>query len=241
MKPAFEALKSEYRSLWTGMAINASAATKAETAATRIRNFRNRYISIEKSTGVPWFFIGLSHLREASLNFNCYLGNGQPLNQVTTIVPKGRGPFLTFEDGAIDALRLQGLMAIKDWSLERIAYCLEGFNGFGYRSHGVHSPYLWAGTNRYKSGKYVRDGEFDANVVDIQLGCMAVLKCLCDLDSDVNKRLNGGPMTAPVPLPPDIPKPKPPAAPVPKKVQPTPPSWIGAILNLIARIFGKGK
>jgi lysozyme family protein len=30
----------------------------------------------------------------------------------------------------------------------------------------VASPYVWAGTDQYQSGKYVRDGVYDPNVVD---------------------------------------------------------------------------
>lgn len=215
------------------MAVTAS--DKAETAAIRISNNKGRYVSLQKRVGVPWFFIGLCHLREGNLNFNTYLGNGQSLAKVTTIVPAGRGPFATFEDGAVDALTLQKLITVKDWSLERIAYCLEGFNGFGYRSHGVNSPYLWAGTNHYATGKFVADHVFDQNAVDGQLGSMAVLRKLSDRDASVAAFLNG--TAIPQPPPPDIPKPRPPATPV----RPAPPAWIAAILNLIARLFGKGK
>lgn len=181
--PTFEQTRASYRALWDGMIVEKKAA--ADAAARRILAGKPRYQAVEKQTGVPWFFIGLCHLREGNLSFETYLGNGQSIRRVTTIVPKGRGPFPDFESGARDALQKQGLTAIHDWSLERIAYCLEGFNGFGYRAHGVHSPYLWAGTNRYTRGKYISDGVFDANAVDSQLGSMAVLASLAALDADV--------------------------------------------------------
>lgn len=206
--PTFEAVKSSYRALWTGMVISPPKIPAADQAARRIMAGKPRYLALEQKTGVPWFFIGLVHLRESNLNFDTYLGNGQSIHRVTTIVPVGRGPFSTFEAGAIDALQKMKFTAIRDWSLERIAFCLEGFNGYGYRSHGVNSPYLWAGTNRYTRGKYVRDGVFDPNAVDQQLGSMAVLSRLCLADQGVNERVNGtaaappvGHAGAPAPLP----------------------------------------
>lgn len=189
--PKFEAISASYLKLWNAMVISPSKIAAADQAARRILAGKARYLEVEKQTSVPWFFIGLCHLREGNLSFSTYLGNGQALNRVTTIVPKGRGPFPSFEVGAVDALRKMGFTAIKDWSLERIAYCLEGFNGYGYRSHGVNSPYLWAGTNQYTRGKYVRDGVFDPSFVDTQLGSMAVLARLCAMDADVNARLHG--------------------------------------------------
>jgi len=66
---------------------------------------RNTYQQIETKTGVPWWFVGLCHYRESHFDFNTYLGNGQALGKITTIVPKGRGPFLganAFVDGAVD-------------------------------------------------------------------------------------------------------------------------------------------
>lgn len=189
--PTFAQIGASYRPLWAGMTINPAIVPQADATARRILEGKARYQALERQTTVPWFFIGLTHLREANLNWTKYLGNGQPLNRRTTIVPIGRGPFPTFEAGAIDALQKMGFTSIKDWTLERIAFCLEGFNGYGYRGKGVNSPYLWAGTNRYTKGKYVADHVFDANVVDKQLGTMAVLARLCAMDADVNARVNG--------------------------------------------------
>src|SRR6185369_1832675 len=52
---------------------------------------------------------------------------------------------------------------------------LEKYNGLGYAAKGVPSPYIWAGTNQYQSGKYVRDHVYDPNAVDTQLGCAGLL------------------------------------------------------------------
>lgn len=207
--PTFEIARASYRKLWDGMVINADKALASDVAAKRIIVGMERYKAVEKRTQAPWFFIGLCHMREGNFRFDTYLGNGQTITRPTTIVPIGRGPFESFEDGAVDALKHQGLLAIKDWSLERIAYCLEGFNGFGYRGKGVNSPYLWAGTNRYTSGKYIADHVFDPDEVDKQLGSMAVLSRLCSLNAEVNSRVNG--VALKQPPPPDVPPVSPPA------------------------------
>jgi hypothetical protein len=47
------------------------------------------------------------------------------------------------------------------------------------------SPYIWSGTDQYKSGKYVRDGIYDPDVVDGQLGCAGLLMAMMQLDPDI--------------------------------------------------------
>src|SRR5262249_5400799 len=136
------------------------------------------------------------HSRESSFNFNTYLGNGQALNRVTTIVPKGRGPFASFAEGAVDALRLEGFVGARDWGIAKTMFRLEQYNGFGYRGRGVNSPYLWSGSNVYgppeqRGGKFVGDGSFDPGTVDPQLGAAVILKAMMELDASIS--FDGGP------------------------------------------------
>ena len=163
---------------WDACRIPETNAAAFRNAATIISAHRERYEKVSKATGVPWWFIGVVHYRESSNNFNTYLGNGQPLNKKTTIVPKGRGPFNTWEDGAVDALVNCPPYAArnKNWSVGPALALLEKYNGLGYASKGVPSPYLWAGTNQYVKGKYVSDGVYNPNVIDKQLGCAGLLK-----------------------------------------------------------------
>src|SRR6202042_1342211 len=49
-------------------------------------------------------------------------------------------------------------------------------------SRGLPSPYVWAGSGQYESGKFVRDGVFDPNKVDEQLGCAGLLMAMMALD-----------------------------------------------------------
>jgi lysozyme family protein/peptidoglycan hydrolase-like protein with peptidoglycan-binding domain len=191
--PSFQNLKDGYERNWANLQIRPADLDKVRREATRLLQGKATYQQIQAVTNVPWPFIGLCHYRESDFDFETYLGNGQSLGRVTTIVPKGRGPFTgpnAFVDGAVDALRLQGLLGASDWSVPRMLYRLEGFNGFGYHGKGVNSPYLYGGSNLYgppeaRGGKYVRDGVFDPNVVDSQLGTAVILKALLELDTTI--------------------------------------------------------
>jgi lysozyme family protein len=157
------------------------ARPSSTSVAERVLSFRNRYEQVAGQLPIRWWFIGILHYREASLDFTRYLGNGQRLDRITTMTPEGRGPFRTFEDGAIDALQIQGFLSFKNWDLEQCLDRWERFNGLGYRNRGRISPYVWAGSNLYDSGKYSSDGVYDPNLVDRQMGCAVVLKSLLSL------------------------------------------------------------
>ena len=176
----------QYRDQWDTMVIKPDRASEFYAIAHRILAHKDRYLTIEQRTGVPWYMIGLLHMRESDGNFDTYLGNGQSLHHRTTIVPKGRGPFASFEDGAVDALKIDGLTDVKDWRLEKILFYCEAFNGGGYDARGLPSPYLWGGTTIQKPGKYVADGKFNPKVWDTQPGCAPILKTLMGLDSSIN-------------------------------------------------------
>lgn len=155
---------------------------QAEHIVARILEYKYRYVNIAHefaNSGLKWWLIAIIHYLECNLNFNCYLGNGQPFNQRTTIVPKGRGAFKSFEEGAKDAIELQGLDKVTDWSMGNVLYILEGYNGYGYtKYHGINSPYIWSGSNHYDSGKYIFDGTFKPDVVSSQIGAAILLKKL---------------------------------------------------------------
>lgn len=139
---------------------------------------RPRYESVSHTFANPirWYHVAMIHLMECNLSFSHYLGNGQPLNKKTTIAPKGRGAFKTWEEGAIDAIKYQKLDKVQDWSIGNALEMWERFNGWGYVLYhpDVNSPYLWSGTNHYIAGKYVSDGKFDKNAVSTQIGIAPV-------------------------------------------------------------------
>lgn len=197
----FEALKNTYTPLWQAATVTNSSAT---TQAKLVLKYKEVYLETQRKTNVPWWAVAIMHLREAGPQdvgrWKGVLHNGQTIvgtGRRTTIVPIGRGPFADWQTAAYDALvTMNGFNKITDWSPERVAYVLETFNGFGYRGHGIPSPYLWGGTSVQKRGKYVSDGVYNANVMDPQIGGMAVLKELLKLDPSI--KLGGSPITSAV-------------------------------------------
>jgi len=169
-----------YLNLWAGMSILAGRRLALNTVVAKIEAGRARYEAVEKETAAPWWFVGICHMRESSCNFATYLGNGEPLSRKTRLVPAGRGPFMTWEEGAIDALRFQGYAGLTDWDLATALFRFEAYNGWGYFYKGVNSPYVWGWTNEQQPGKYVADGVWSATAIDPQPGCAAMLRGLID-------------------------------------------------------------
>lgn len=176
-------LKEKNKQRWDDMSIPVSMGPTFKAVADRLMFHKPRYEAVskalkEKGYDIPWEFIAVAHNRESNGDFTTYLGNGQKLTKKTTIVPKGRGPFSTWEEGAIDALLYAPPYAAKnkDWSIGGTLTKLEEYNGLGYARMDKPSPYLWAGTNQYVKGKYVADGKYDPDHVDKQLGVAGLLK-----------------------------------------------------------------
>lgn len=129
--------------------------------------------------GFPIDLLFALHYRESSLSFKTCLHNGDKLPGPTTHVPKGRGPFSSWEEAAIDALMLEKYKFPADWSFESRLEFAEKYNGIGYRKTSEFSPYVFAGTNFHdETGKYVADGKYDASAKEQQLGVAAILLAL---------------------------------------------------------------
>lgn len=169
-----------------GTLINTAVVTKdlgwyRKVVIPKITNGLIKYQNVERATGVPAVMVAMIHARESASDlgkFQSYLGNGQPLSQKTTIVPRGRGPFKSWESGAIDAFKLMGLDKIEKWTLERVLYECERYNGFGYHNRGLQSPYVWGGTNHYTKGRYVSDGKFSPTSVSTRAGAFVYYKMI---------------------------------------------------------------
>lgn len=185
MLNSYEALKDDYSRLWEGMEIRPNKKDAVRLGANKVLAGQSRYMTVSGATGVPWFVIGVIHQMECGGNWRGCLANGDPYNQRTVNVPRGKGPWASWEAAAIWALRYDGLDKITDWSPERLAYALEKYNGFGSRQRGVPSAYLWSFTNRYERGKYVSDGVWNATAVSGQPGGMAILKVLMEIDPSI--------------------------------------------------------
>lgn len=156
--------------------------------AKRLVKEKTTYQRVEAATGVPWFVVAVIHQREASESWAKSIAQGDPWASTSTHVPAGRGPFKSWYDAAIDALTNCAPYAArwKDWSPGGTLTLLEQYNGLGYAAKGVPSPYIWSGTDQYKSGKYVRDHVYDASVVDPQLGCAGLILAMQELDTTID-------------------------------------------------------
>ena len=143
---------------------------------------RGRYEAVGNDLAIPWWFIAVIHLLESTYNFRTHLHNGDRLDARTFRVPSGRpktgNPPFSWEDSARDALRHHELANLEEWSLPRALWRLERYNGFGYRSKRIATPYLWSFSTIYKKGKFIGDGVFKRSAVSKQCGCATVLKFL---------------------------------------------------------------
>jgi lysozyme family protein len=195
MAPTPEARASTYGALWDRATITPDKLDAARQVARAIFVNETAYAAVERATGVPWFMVGAIHNRESSLSFRTHLHNGDSLRTRTTHVPAGRPkigrPPFKWQDSAVDALAMppHALDKVRDWSVERILYECERYNGWGYLAKG-NSPYLWSWTSEYHGGKYVADHLYDPSAWDRQAGCVAVIKALAEIDPRVAERLN---------------------------------------------------
>ena len=147
-----------------------------------IKNYEenyDRYKYVSDITGVPASLIAAIHYRECTSDFNRCQHNGAKLGTEIKVGENEYKTFSTWEESAIDALTRakvgKGLTVTEG---DFLSYCefAERYNGTGYRDyHNMNSPYVWAGTDKYTSGKYVSDGSFKANVVDDQVGVAVLL------------------------------------------------------------------
>ncbi|HVX76459.1 MAG TPA: hypothetical protein VHB49_10040 [Bradyrhizobium sp.] len=177
------ALKSANERRWA----NARPTGNFTSVAKSLVAAKPRYQTVTEKTGVPWFAIAVIHERESSQNWRASLAQGDPWDRVSIHVPAGRGPFKSWEEAAIDALIdcAPHLARHRDWSVGGTLMQLEQYNGLGYAARDIPSPYLWAGTDQYRSGKFVRDGIYDAAAVDRQPGCAALLQRMMQLDLSI--------------------------------------------------------
>jgi len=181
-RPSFEALKAEYEALWESCRIRPERADSVAWHRAKLLQNKSRYQQVSAQTGTPWAFVGIVHALEASFNFQGHLHNGDPLRARTVNVPANRPPRWNppndWLSSAVDAITFEGFAGQSDWSLARMLYRFETYNGFSYRTKGINSPYLWSFSNHYSKGKFVRDHVYDPNAVSAQCGAAVMLKAL---------------------------------------------------------------
>jgi len=181
-----------YAEQWDKMQLKQSAARdlasflrRAQAGKARYEEVQRRTTNEGKHTGVPWWLIAIIAERESGQNWSRSLAQGDRWDRVSRNVPRGRGPFNSWEDAAVDALHLDELDVIPDWTLEKALFALERYNGWGYFYHNVPSCYVWAGTTIQCPGKYTSDGHWNGRAWDTQLGGAAMLRTLMNADSTI--------------------------------------------------------
>ena len=176
----FADIADEYRQSFDSCQARPERSAAIDGTCALIKQGRARYEALGTRLGIPWMFIGIIHSLESSCNFKLHLHNGDPLTQRTVRVPAGRPitgqPPFTWEQSAEDALRMKGFVGLADWSIASMLFRWESYNGMGYRTRGLPSPYLWSFSNLYTKGRFVADHQFDPNAVSGQAGAGRLLK-----------------------------------------------------------------
>lgn len=135
-----------------------------------------RYENLAQVTGLPAKAIAIIHWREGAGKFDRYLHDGTKIGEpVQSPLDNGK-VFWSFEDSAISVIsqKYDGKSVVEDDFYSYLEFA-ESYNGWGYRNAGYVSPYVWAGTDKYVSGKYIADGSFDPNYTDKQPGVAVLL------------------------------------------------------------------
>lgn len=180
--PTFGALQAGYqRDL---LAYRTTDPAQVSDTARRIIKGKSRFMPVQEKLGIPAVWMMASFEREASSNFNLSPAQGDPWRRKSVNEPRGLGPYSSWEESALEAYRYDKINNLPPemWTWAFGCYKGEGFNGFGFRNHGVHSAYLWAGTNLYTIGMYVSDGSWRAGVKDPRVGIVPVMRMLNSMD-----------------------------------------------------------
>jgi lysozyme family protein len=181
----FDVIKGEYVSLWNSVVVRPEKRGEVANVVSKIADGRPRYeaVAAQFANSLPWYVIGVLHAMECNCNFKEHLHNGDPLSARTVHVPKNRPPVWdpswSWEISAKDAITVDGLDKVLGWTLQRILFTFERFNGFGPRRRfGKATAYLWSYSNHFVRGKYVGDGLWDPEANSKQVGAAVLLKQL---------------------------------------------------------------
>lgn len=173
--------RMEMLGFWQKCRITPSRLAAVQHEASLVVKYKPLYDPVADATKVPWWLLGCIDDREEGFNHRGYLGNGDPWNKKTVHVPRGRGPFKSWSDGAIDAIHISGwdiLPSGHHWDTVTCLFKAEAFNGEGYEHRGLRSPYVFGATNMQQRGKYTSDGHWDGNAWDVQVGMAAIMLAL---------------------------------------------------------------
>jgi lysozyme family protein len=179
-----------YSNLFAKMVINPGHLQEIDRICSIALANKSKYEIVSRSTGVPWEVIAAIHRMESGADFRTHLHNGDPLSSRTRHVPAGRpfsgSPPYDWTFSAIDALKYEGFDKVTDWSIPHCLYLMEKYNGFGYTSKNVNSPYLWSYSNLYSRGLFIADGQYSSSAASKQCGAAVILKALIDKGISTN-------------------------------------------------------
>jgi lysozyme family protein len=145
-----------------------------------------RYAEVSARTNLPPELIAALHFRESSGDFSTYLHQGDPLGRPAVNHPANIPLFHDWEPAAEHALNDPYKKRIQDdlglsadtTDLAAMGAYAEYYNGLGYHNKGRTSPYVYAGTDAYRGGKYVSDGRYNSRVYDQQPGVVAMVQVM---------------------------------------------------------------
>lgn len=175
----------EYREHWNSMVVLEDWKPRVLYEARRVLARMDVNKRVQKVSGVPWVFTACVHELEGDSNPKVQILNGQRWDRVTTIEPVGRGPWPSWEAAAVHALKYKRekdkswrpLDELTDWTIALLLREWERWNGGGYLTRGLPSPYVWSATKRGLGvGYYESDGKYNAKAASEQVGCAALLK-----------------------------------------------------------------
>jgi lysozyme family protein len=189
--PKFEDIAENYRMLFKTVKIRDDRRDKLAWYVGKLTEEARRaaYQKIEDEACLPWYFVGVIHGMECGYDLRKHLHNGDPLKYKTVQIPRNRpepwNPPTDWHSSAIDALKYDKLLDLKDWNdIARVLFRWEGYNGWRSRVlYGINTPYLWSFSNHYTKGKFVADNVWDGNAVSQQPGAAVLLKMLIEQGS----------------------------------------------------------
>lgn len=209
--PSFASVQATYAKLWDELVPTPARVPDLEKICHVGIMHKATYAEVAQKVWMRndlWWVVFLLDQMEGGGGARTHLWNGDPLSRYTVNVPAGmpkigHGPPFTFVESAVPALRYDGLDKVTDWTGAAVGYYFERYNGWGYLSKPIVSPYLASWSNKYTKGKYVADHVYDPNAVSQQPGALTILKVLMTIDKTINLGSSPPPQEKPVT---DLPK-----------------------------------
>ena len=168
--------------------LSGSQASDLELFLNNWKANKAKYERVAAAADLPAELVAAIHWRESTADFSTYLHQGDPLGRPAVNWPTNIPVFHNWEDAAIHALKSKDYVADAlslDASTEELAALTtyaEYYNGLGYSYRDKPSPYVWAGTDQYKRGKFVADGRYNGWTKDSQLGVTIMIQGIRDLE-----------------------------------------------------------